>query len=108
MTNLRTSFTGPIRFDELPIAAGVLSLTFCPGEHGSSPASRGWDCTEAADLFVLIGTSGNVQPAARLMERAKDCGAATVKIKLEPSEVTSAADHIILGNATEVVPEWVT
>lgn len=64
--------------------------------------------TEAADLFVLIGTSGNVQPAAGLMERAKDCGAATVEINLEPSEVASAADHIILGNATEVVPEWVT
>jgi NAD-dependent deacetylase len=63
--------------------------------------------TEAADLFVLIGTSGNVQPAAGLMEFAKDCGARTVEIKLEPSAVVSAADQVILGRATKVVPEWV-
>lgn len=63
--------------------------------------------TEAADLFVLIGTSGNVQPAAGLMELARDCGAATVEINLEPSAVVSAADRVILGRATEVVPEWV-
>lgn len=60
-----------------------------------------------ADLFVLIGTSGNVHPAAGLMALARECGAETVEINLEPSEVASAAGRVILGRATEVVPAWV-
>jgi NAD-dependent deacetylase len=63
--------------------------------------------TEKADLFALIGTSGNVHPAAGLMELARECGAATVEINLEPSAVASAADRVILGRATEMVPRWV-
>ena len=63
--------------------------------------------TEKADLFALIGTSGNVHPAAGLMELARESGAATVEINLEPSEIVSAADRVILGRATEVVPVWV-
>jgi len=65
------------------------------------------EATEKADLFALIGTSGNVHPAAGLMELARDCGAATVEINLEPSTVASSADRVILGRATEVVPAWV-
>lgn len=65
------------------------------------------EATEKADLFAVIGTSGNVHPAAGLMELARDCGATTVEINLEPSEVASAADRLILGRATEVVPLWV-
>lgn len=64
--------------------------------------------TEKADLFALIGTSGNVHPAAGLMELAKKCGAETVEINLEPSAVSSAADRVILGRATAVVPVWVS
>lgn len=62
---------------------------------------------KGADLFVLIGTSGNVHPAAGLMELARDCGAVTAEINLEPSAVASAADRVILGRATEMVPAWV-
>lgn len=65
------------------------------------------EAIENADLFVLIGTSGNVHPAAGLIELARECGATTVEINLEPSEVASAADCLILGRATEVVPVWV-
>jgi NAD-dependent deacetylase len=65
------------------------------------------EATEKADLFALIGTSGNVYPAAGLMELARESGAATVEINLEPSEVASAADRLILGPATETVPVWV-
>jgi NAD-dependent deacetylase len=65
------------------------------------------EATEKADLFALIGTSGNVHPAAGLMELARECGAATLEINLEPSAVSSAADDVVLGRATEVVPAWV-
>ena len=65
------------------------------------------EATRSADLFVLIGTSGNVHPAAGFIELARASGAATVEINLEPSAVSSAADRLILGRATKVVPEWV-
>lgn len=65
------------------------------------------EATEKADLFALIGTSGNVHPAAGLMELARECGAATVEINLEPSAVASSADRVILGRATEMVPAWI-
>jgi NAD-dependent deacetylase len=65
------------------------------------------DAIENADLFALIGTSGNVHPAAGLMQLARECGAATVEINLEPSAVSSAADLVMLGRATEEVPVWV-
>lgn len=64
------------------------------------------EATEKADLFALIGTSGNVNPAAGLIELGRDCGAETVEINLEPSAVASAADRVILGPATETVPVW--
>lgn len=65
------------------------------------------EATEKADLFALIGTSGNVHPAAGLMELARECGSETVEINLEPSTVASAADRVILGRATEMVPAWI-
>lgn len=65
------------------------------------------EATERADLFVCIGTSGTVYPAAGLMETARRSGASTVEINLEPSEVAGEADRLILGKATETVPAWV-
>ncbi|MGB3721752.1 MAG: NAD-dependent deacylase, partial [Pacificimonas sp.] len=40
----------------------------------------------AADLFVSIGTSGAVYPAAGFVQMAAACGAATLELNLEPSE----------------------
>lgn len=65
------------------------------------------EATEKVDLFALIGTSGNVQPAAGLMELVQECGASTVEINLEPSAVASAAERVILERAKETVPRWV-
>ena len=65
------------------------------------------EAIKAVDLFVLIGTSGNVYPAAGFMELARSNGAATVEFNLEPSAVSSSADRVVLGRATETVPAWV-
>ena len=65
------------------------------------------EATENADIFALIGTSGAVHPAAGLMQLARERGAETVEINLEPSAVSSAADRLILGRATQEVPAWV-
>ena len=57
-----------------------------------------------ADLFAMIGTSAQVSPASEFMQLARDHGADTVEMNLEPSAVAKAAGEVILGPATEVVP----
>jgi NAD-dependent deacetylase len=62
---------------------------------------------EAADLFVSIGTSGNVYPAAGFVAEARANGAHTVELNLEPSEGRSYFAEAIHGPATAVVPAYV-
>jgi NAD-dependent deacetylase len=61
----------------------------------------------AADLFVSIGTSGTVYPAAGLVSLARTAKAHTVELNLEPSKGTSQFHEAIQGKATEVVPAFV-
>lgn len=63
------------------------------------------DALARADLFAAIGTSGTVYPAAGFFMLASDSGAATVEINLEASG--AGFDKVILGPASETVPEWV-
>ncbi|WP_339856939.1 Sir2 family NAD+-dependent deacetylase [Pseudohongiella acticola] len=60
---------------------------------------------EQCDLFVAIGTSGNVYPAAGFFELARDHGAHTVELNLESTN--AAFDEHICGPASTVVPEFV-
>jgi NAD-dependent deacetylase len=60
-----------------------------------------------ADLFIAIGTSGTVYPAAGFVEEAKSSGAESIEINLEVSEVHSHFDQVIQGKATQLVPELV-
>ena len=67
-------------------------------------------CYRALDscrLFLSIGTSGNVYPAAGFVEVANSAGARTVEINLEPSRVHTAFDEHIQGLAGEAVPSFV-
>ena len=59
------------------------------------------------DLFISIGTSGNVYPAAGFVTAARKQGAHTVELNLEPSNGASLFSETIYGPATEVVPEFV-
>lgn len=59
------------------------------------------------DLFVAIGTSGNVYPAAGFVAEAKSAGARTIELNLEPSQVHSLFDEARHGKATALVPEFV-
>lgn len=65
------------------------------------------DALENCDLFVSIGTSGNVYPAAGFVEHANAVGALTVELNLEPSRVGSVFGHKVYGPASEVIPEFV-
>ena len=60
-----------------------------------------------ADLFVSIGTSGEVYPAAGFVDEARACGVETLEINLEPSLVPGLFDRVIAGPATQAVPDWV-
>ena len=61
----------------------------------------------ACDLFISIGTSGNVYPAAGFVAAAREAGAHTVELNLEPSQGASLFAEAIYGPATEVVPAYV-
>ena len=62
----------------------------------------------ACDLFIAIGTSGQVYPAAGFVEEVRRHGRAhTVELNLEPSAVNSGFAEHRRGPASEVVPRYV-
>ena len=61
----------------------------------------------SADLFVSIGTSGAVYPAAGFVQQAKSHGARTLELNLERSQGSHWFDETRLGPASELVPAWV-
>ena len=60
-----------------------------------------------ADLFVSIGTSGAVYPAAGFVREARATGALTLELNMEPSQGSHWFDEARHGPATELVPQWV-
>lgn len=66
------------------------------------------DALAKAGLFISIGTSGNVYPAAGFVEIVKHVGSGqTVELNLEPSSGANNFDDRIYGPATEIVPAFV-
>ena len=61
----------------------------------------------ACDLFVSIGTSGAVYPAAGFVQMAGHFGAETLELNLEPSAGSGWFTKSRLGPASELVPAWV-
>ena len=59
-----------------------------------------------ASLFVSIGTSGNVYPAAGFVQLANHCGAMTVELNLAPSTTVTQFQLALTGSATELVPRF--
>jgi NAD-dependent deacetylase len=60
-----------------------------------------------ADLFVSIGTSGAVYPAAGFVQTARYVGARTLEMNLEPSQGSLFFHESRIGRAGELVPAWV-
>jgi len=77
---------------------------------GEMPFEMGriYEALAACDLFLSIGTSGNVYPAAGFVEEVRHAGQGhTVELNLEPSEGhTLFAEHHH-GPASEIVPVYV-
>lgn len=62
----------------------------------------------AADLFVSIGTSGAVYPAAGFVNLVAQVGRAhTLELNLEPSHGAASFAECRHGPASEIVPAWV-
>ncbi len=61
---------------------------------------------QACDLFVSIGTSGAVYPAAGFVQMARALGKRTLELNLERSEGSHYFDETRLGPAASIVPAW--
>ena len=61
----------------------------------------------SADLFVSIGTSGAVYPAAGFVQTARYRGANCLEMNLDPSQGSIFFHETRLGRAAELVPAWV-
>lgn len=59
----------------------------------------------SADLFLAVGTSGTVMPAAMMVDYAQEMGAVTVEFNLEPS---GRFDHFVEGPAESTLARWLS
>lgn len=63
---------------------------------------------DQCEILIVVGTSGSVWPAAGLIERARSIGVETVLANAEPWENSTEFDRVLLGPATQTVPDLVT
>lgn len=71
-------------------------------EEAMAEATR---AAREAELFLAIGTSALVYPAAGLPLLAREEGAYLVEINVEPTSLTPAADEVLMGPAAAVLPD---
>lgn len=62
------------------------------------------DATTSCDLFLSVGTSTIVQPAASLPFEALRAGATVVEVNPDTTPLTRSADVVLHGPAGEVLP----
>jgi NAD-dependent deacetylase len=105
----------------MPWADDLSLATACPVCHkegfmrpdvvwfGERPREmeRIYEALGRCDLFVSVGTSGAVYPAAGFVAEARNAGAHTVELNLDPSDGASLFAETHYGPATKVVPAYV-
>jgi NAD-dependent deacetylase len=64
-----------------------------------------WASAEEAELFLVVGTSALVQPAATLPLVAKRRGAFVIEVNPDRTPLSAAADLVLLGPAGEILPQ---
>lgn len=67
-----------------------------------------YHAVRGCDVFVAIGTSGHVYPAAGLLSVAKDVGSHCIGINLDPPENVALFDEFHQGLAGELVPALIS
>ena len=66
--------------------------------------NEAFDASARAELFLSIGTSAVVHPAASMPLTAKRNGAVLVEVNLEPTPLTELTDWAFHGKAGEIMP----
>ncbi|MBI3392331.1 MAG: NAD-dependent deacylase [Nitrospirae bacterium] len=66
-----------------------------------------FDAAESCEVFLVVGTSGVVQPAASFVSVARRAGAFVIEANLDPTPNTGIADVHLSGRAAEVLPALV-
>ena len=64
-----------------------------------------WRAAEQCDVFLVVGTSGIVYPAAQLPIVAHNHGAQVVEINTEPSMLSESVDYVLLGPSGQILPD---
>lgn len=79
------------------------------GEPIPEPArSRSFNEAETADVFILIGTTGEIQPASMIPIQAKNNGKKIIEVNVEPSRYTDRITDVFLrGRATQIMTELI-
>ena len=106
--DIRSRWTAPL-FDRPSCpACGARTLRPDVVWFGEMPYRMGeiYAALREADLFVSIGTSGAVYPAAGFVQAARAAGARTVEINLEPTAGARLFDEGVYGPATQAVPAF--
>ncbi|HNJ47197.1 MAG TPA: NAD-dependent deacylase [Novosphingobium sp.] len=107
--DIRSRWRAPL-LDRPPCpACGARSLRPDIVWFGEMPYRMGeiYAALREADLFVSIGTSGAVYPAAGFVRDARELGKRTLELNLEPSQGSFLFHESRLGPASELVPTWV-
>jgi len=65
---------------------------------------RTFKASEACDLFLVVGTSALVQPAASLPLMAKRHGATVIEVNPDPTPISDHVDICLQGKAGEILP----
>jgi NAD-dependent deacetylase len=105
----RSGWDGPL--GHRPPCPVCVAPTLRPDVVWFGEVPRGMDAIErrleSCDLFVSIGTSGTVYPAAAFVHLAAAHGARTLELNLDRSPASGAVTESRRGPATELVPAWV-
>ena len=67
-----------------------------------------YEAVDACDVFIVVGSSGHVYPAAGLVNEAKAAGAHTVLVNAEAPQNAGAFDETHIGKAGELLPSLVS
>ncbi|MEL7552955.1 NAD-dependent deacylase [Pseudomonas protegens] len=112
-------FKGQLPLPDLPEQGASLKPPRCTGCNGKIRPGVVWfgeplpqatlkaafNAAEECDLLLSVGTSGLVQPAARIPQLALQHGACVVHINPQPQACTGAEEYSLEGKAGQLLPE---
>ncbi|MEZ6234427.1 MAG: NAD-dependent deacylase [Phycisphaerales bacterium] len=104
------------RFDDLPVpfpqfpmpspAGGLLrpDVVWFGESLPEAAILAAFEAAESADVFLTVGTSAVVYPAAGFLQVAQRAGATTIEINRDPTPHSGLVDHALQGRAARILP----